>query len=130
VNTLAFSGLLFLVSYGAGLLGSLTGVGGGVVLVPVLILLCRVNIHYAMGASLMSVIATSSGAHRELPRTADIQPCDGRQATGRGPCVTVFGNARENCRDEYGRLPRPCLAIEAIGFVLGLRVYLREIQLP
>jgi uncharacterized protein len=46
----------------AGLLGSLTGLGGGVVIVPVLTLLFHVDIHYAIGASLVSVIATSSGA--------------------------------------------------------------------
>jgi uncharacterized membrane protein YfcA len=55
----------FLVGFGsalAGFLGSLTGLGGGVVMVPLLVLLFHVNIHYAMGASLVSVIATSSGA--------------------------------------------------------------------
>ncbi len=46
----------------AGLLGSLTGLGGGVVLVPMLVLLFKVDIHYAIGASLISVIATSSGS--------------------------------------------------------------------
>ena len=51
-----------LVSLVAGLLGSLTGMGGGIVIVPVLTLLFGVDIHYAMGASLISVIATSSGA--------------------------------------------------------------------
>jgi hypothetical protein len=46
----------------AGFLGALTGLGGGVVLVPVLCLLFKIDLHYAMGASLVSVIATSSGA--------------------------------------------------------------------
>ncbi len=46
----------------AGLLGALTGLGGGVVLVPVLTLLFKIDIRYAIGASLISVIATSSGA--------------------------------------------------------------------
>ena len=46
----------------AGLLGSLTGLGGGVVVVPLLTLLFKVDIRYAIGASLVSVIATSSGA--------------------------------------------------------------------
>jgi uncharacterized membrane protein YfcA len=49
-------------SYAAGLLGSLTGLGGGVVIIPMLTLLLNVNIHYAIGASLVSVIATSSGS--------------------------------------------------------------------
>lgn len=46
----------------AGLLGALTGLGGGVVLVPLLTLGFGVDIRYAIGASLVSVIATSSGA--------------------------------------------------------------------
>ena len=46
----------------AGFVGALTGLGGGVVIVPLLVLLFRVDIHYAIGASLVSVIATSSGA--------------------------------------------------------------------
>jgi uncharacterized membrane protein YfcA len=49
-------------SFLAGLLGSLTGLGGGVIVVPMLTLLFGVDIHYAIGASLISVIATSSGA--------------------------------------------------------------------
>src|ERR1700684_1558726 len=46
----------------AGLIGALTGLGGGVVIVPVLALLFHVDMRYAIGASLISVIATSSGA--------------------------------------------------------------------
>jgi uncharacterized membrane protein YfcA len=49
-------------SFLAGVLGSLTGLGGGVVLIPLLTLVFRVDLRYAMGASLVSVIATSSGA--------------------------------------------------------------------
>lgn len=62
MSTAEFSGLIFLSSLAAGLLGSLTGLGGGVVIVPVLTLLFHVDIRYAIGASLVSVIATSSGA--------------------------------------------------------------------
>ncbi len=51
-----------LISMVAGFLGSLTGLGGGVVIVPLLALVFHVDIHYAIGASLVSVIATSSGA--------------------------------------------------------------------
>jgi uncharacterized protein len=46
----------------AGLLGSLTGLGGGAIIVPMLVIGFGVDIRYAMGASLISVIATSSGA--------------------------------------------------------------------
>jgi len=54
--------LVWLASLGAGFLGSLTGLGGGVVIVPLLTLAFGVDIRYAIGASLVSVIATSSGA--------------------------------------------------------------------
>ncbi len=54
--------LIVLASFLAGLLGSLTGLGGGVVIVPLLTLVFHADIRYAIGASLVSVIATSSGA--------------------------------------------------------------------
>ncbi len=50
------------VSIIAGFLGSLLGLGGGVVIVPVLTLIFGVDIRYAVAASLISIIATSSGA--------------------------------------------------------------------
>ncbi len=62
MSTPEFSLWIFLSSLLAGLLGSLTGLGGGVVIVPVLTVLFHIDIHYAIGASLVSVIATSSGA--------------------------------------------------------------------
>ena len=62
MNVLEFSALVGLGSTLAGFLGALTGLGGGVVLVPMLALLFHVDIRYAIGASLVSVIATSSGA--------------------------------------------------------------------
>jgi uncharacterized membrane protein YfcA len=49
-------------SFAAGLLGSLTGLGGGIIVVPMLMYLFRVDFRYAVGASLVSIIATSSGA--------------------------------------------------------------------
>ena len=62
MNILEFTGLVVLGSLLAGFLGALTGLGGGVVIVPMLALLFHVDIRYAIGASLVSVIATSSGA--------------------------------------------------------------------
>ena len=62
MNVLTFTVLVFITSVFAGLLGALTGLGGGVVIVPALALLFKVDIRYAIGASLVSVIATSSGA--------------------------------------------------------------------
>src|SRR6202451_299041 len=57
-----FTAVVAVVSVVAGFLGSLTGLGGGVVLVPLLTIFFHVDIRYAIGASLVSVIATSSGA--------------------------------------------------------------------
>jgi hypothetical protein len=57
-----FTALVFVGSFLAGLLGALTGLGGGVVLIPLLTLVFHVDMRYAIGASLISVIATSSGA--------------------------------------------------------------------
>src|SRR3989449_6886432 len=62
MNILEFTLLLWLGSLVAGLLGALTGLGGGVVLVPLLTIFFKVDIRYAIGASLVSIIATSSGA--------------------------------------------------------------------
>jgi uncharacterized membrane protein YfcA len=62
MNTLSFSLAICVTSMLAGFLGALTGLGGGVVIVPVLCLLFKIDLHYAIGASLVSVIATSSGA--------------------------------------------------------------------
>jgi uncharacterized membrane protein YfcA len=62
VSILLFSLLVALGSFVAGGLGALTGLGGGVVIVPLLTVVFGVDIHYAIGASLISVIATSSGA--------------------------------------------------------------------
>jgi hypothetical protein len=62
MSALLFITLIFSGAIAAGLLGALTGLGGGVVLVPMLVILFKLDLHQAMGASLVSVIATSSGA--------------------------------------------------------------------
>jgi uncharacterized membrane protein YfcA len=62
MNNIEFTLLVGLCSLVAGFLGALTGLGGGVILVPLLTVLFHVDIRYAIGASLVSVIATSSGA--------------------------------------------------------------------
>jgi uncharacterized membrane protein YfcA len=62
MDNISFSLWVWLGSLLAGLLGSLTGMGGGIVIVPMLTLVFGVDIHYAIGASLISVISTSSGA--------------------------------------------------------------------
>ena len=62
MTPLTFTLITFAASVLAGGLGSLLGLGGGIIVVPVLTLLLHVNIRYAIGASIVSVIATSSGA--------------------------------------------------------------------
>jgi hypothetical protein len=62
LNVLELTLLVWLGSLLAGLLGALTGLGGGVVIVPLLTLAFGCDIRYAIGASLVSVIATSCGA--------------------------------------------------------------------
>lgn len=62
MTPLAFTLVVLAISYFAGLLGSLVGVGGGIIVVPALTLLMGVGIQKAIAASIISVIATSSGA--------------------------------------------------------------------
>ncbi len=57
-----FTPIVFGASLAAGFLGALTGLGGGVIVTPVLTLFLGVDLRYAIGASLVSVVATSSGA--------------------------------------------------------------------
>lgn len=62
MTNLTFSLVVCLGSCVAGFLGALTGLGGGVVIIPLLVIGLNVDLRYAIGASLISVIATSSGA--------------------------------------------------------------------
>jgi uncharacterized protein len=60
---------VLLTSVGAGAVGAVLGLGGGILLVPILTMVYGVDMHYAMGASIISVIATSSGAAAAYLRT-------------------------------------------------------------
>lgn len=62
MSVLFFTIVVLIGAFLAGLLGSLTGLGGGVIIIPLLTLGLGVDIHYAIGASIISVIATSSGS--------------------------------------------------------------------
>ncbi len=62
MTPLGFALGIFGLSVGAGFLGALVGIGGGIVVVPALTLIYGFPIRYAIGASIVSVIATSSGA--------------------------------------------------------------------
>src|SRR6218665_2631798 len=62
MSVLVFTLILLLGAIIAGLVGSLSGLGGGVIIIPLLSIGLGVDIHYAIGAALVSVIATSSGS--------------------------------------------------------------------
>jgi len=62
MTILAFTLILLVGAYAAGLLGSLTGLGGGVIVIPLLTLGLHIDFHYAIGAALVASIATSSGS--------------------------------------------------------------------
>ena len=62
MNTLELTGAVFAGAVLAGLIGSLTGLGGGIIITPLLTLVLGVHVRYAIGAALVSVIATSCGA--------------------------------------------------------------------
>lgn len=62
MTVLTFTFILLAGAFCAGLVGALTGLGGGVIIIPLLTLGLGVDIHYAIGASIVSVIATSSGS--------------------------------------------------------------------
>jgi len=62
MTPLEFVLLVFVAAIAAGVLGSLLGLGGGIIVIPFLTLVMGINIRYAIGASVISVIATSSGA--------------------------------------------------------------------
>src|ERR1039458_10829876 len=91
----------------AGIVGALTGLGGGVILVPMLVLLFKVNVHYAVGASLMSVIATSSGATVAYLREGDTNLRVGmflQVASAAGGLLGAFIGARMNGQQVRNRV--------------------------
>ena len=69
MTPLVFVAALFATSVAAGAVGAILGLGGGILLIPILTLFYGVDLHYAMGASIVSVIATSSGAAAAYLRT-------------------------------------------------------------
>lgn len=62
MSILVFVAILFVGAFAAGFVGSLTGLGGGVIIIPLLTLALDVDIHYAIGTALVAVIATSTGS--------------------------------------------------------------------
>jgi uncharacterized membrane protein YfcA len=62
MTPLEFTLVSFVIAVVAGMLGSLLGLGGGIIVIPALTLLLKIDIRHAIGASVITVIATSSGA--------------------------------------------------------------------
>src|ERR1700753_3266386 len=109
MNVLEFTALVAAGSMVAGFLGALTGLGGGGVLVPLLTLLFKVDIRYAIGASLVSVIATSSGAAAAYVREgySNIR-------------IGMFLEIATTVGAAVGALTAAKVSGGAIGFVFGL----------
>ena len=121
MNIIEITTFIWFGSLAAGLLGALTGLGGGVLIVPLLTLVFGVDIHYAIGASLVSVIATSSGAAAAYVREGFSNIRIGmflEQATTMGALVGAALAART-----------PAIAISVIfGLVLIYSAYLSAEQ--
>lgn len=66
MTNIIFTAIVLFGSIFAGFLGSLVGLGGGLLIVPLLTIFCDVEIHWAIGASLISVIATSAASSTRL----------------------------------------------------------------
>jgi uncharacterized membrane protein YfcA len=109
MTVLTLTGLLAAGSFVAGLLGSMTGLGGGVVIVPLLVLIFHVDVRYAIGASLVSVIATSCGAAAAYVR-------EGFSNIRVGMFLEVATTVGALC----GAWLAPMLSTSAIGVVLGV----------
>ncbi|MCC7193656.1 MAG: sulfite exporter TauE/SafE family protein [Phycisphaeraceae bacterium] len=62
MSAIEFTLASFSISVAAGLLGSMLGIGGGIIVVPALTQLLGVDMKYAVAASFIGVIATSNGA--------------------------------------------------------------------
>lgn len=62
MTVLTFTLIMLLGAFLAGFVGSLSGLGGGIIIIPLLTIVLGVDIHYAIGTALVSVIATSSGS--------------------------------------------------------------------
>lgn len=62
MTIITFTLIILIGAFLAGLIGSLSGLGGGIIIIPLLTIFLGVDIHYAIGTALVSVIATSSGS--------------------------------------------------------------------
>jgi uncharacterized protein len=122
VNVLAFTSLIALGALAAGFLGALTGLGGGVVIVPLLVLM-GVDIHYAIGASLVSVIATSSGAAASYVK-------EGLSNIRIGMCLEIATTFGALTGAYLSKILDPGVLSIVFGVVLLLSAYLSARQRP
>lgn len=109
MSLLIFTLATLLVGLAAGFVGALTGLGGGLIVTPALTLLLGVDIKYAIGASLIATIATSSGSAAAYVR-------DGLSNVRVGMLLeiaTVFGAL-------FGAYLGSILSTSAISIVFGL----------
>ncbi len=109
MNSIEFTAALLVVAGLAGFLGSLTGLGGGVVITPALTLLFGIDLRYAIGASLVSAIATSSGAASAYVREGYSNVRIGMFLE----VATVFGALS-------GAVLASWIPMSALGVILGL----------
>ena len=109
MNSIEFMLVVGTVAASAGFLGSLTGLGGGVVLTPVLTLLLGVDLRYAIGATIVSVIATSSGAAAAYVR-------EGLSNIRIGMLLEIATTTGAIC----GALLASSLPTSALGTILGV----------
>ena len=112
MTPITFVLIVFAISLAAGVLGALLGLGGGIIVVPALTLLLGIDIRYAIGASIVSVIATSSGAAAAYVRqhmTTSARPCSSSSPPPAEPSVAPFWPAS-----------RRTLALHPVRFAAGL----------
>ena len=156
MNILELTGVVFGGALLAGLIGSLTGLGGGTIITPPLTLVLGVDIHYAIGAALVSVIATSCGAASAYVKEGllkypawhvygggDHHRCSDRGVAGvaglhcrhRGTfwgCSPLFGRGFTLAAREIGggRECRSCCDKPRVGFQLSNRDWNRQLPRP
>jgi uncharacterized membrane protein YfcA len=117
VTPFEFAAAIFFIAAVAGFLGALTGLGGGVVITPALHLLFHIDLRYAIGATLVSVIATSSGA-------ASAYVAEGLSNIRIGMFLEIATTIGAICGAFLAtRIPTPVLAV-IFGLVLLYSAYL------
>jgi uncharacterized membrane protein YfcA len=125
LNTFEFTAVVGAGSLAAGLLGALTGLGGGVVIVPMLVLIFHVDLSYAIGASLVSVIATSSGAAASYVKEGYSNIRIGMFLE----IATTVGALVGACLVTYAVVPKEAIAV-IFGLVLLFSAYLSSRPRP